>query len=196
MCLCVYIYIFVRKREREVTNLLKLHLSRIENRTVSKTIRIRQSSFGEDAWIRLVPLSTTNFSWEDPYGQKIIETKVDSATIRPWELDLERTGICYEDEGLGLQFYVMEVGDIKVARFTDTTTSGTSLDLQIAGNWRHSQMQNTIQNNGASPVELIIEFGIVGISIVDHRPKEVSYFYFERVFASYSTGYEGGTTTR
>ncbi|XP_068305501.1 uncharacterized protein [Pyrus communis] len=169
---------------------------RIENRTVSKTISIRQSAFDEDAWIRLAPLSTTNFSWEDPYGQKIIEAKVDSATIGPWELDLERTGICYENEGLELQFYVMEVGDIKVARFTDTTTSGTSLDLQIVGNWRHSQVQNTIQNNSASPVELIIEFGIVGISIVDHRPKEVSYFYFERVFVSYWTGYDGGTTTR
>ncbi|XP_050141691.1 uncharacterized protein LOC126617690 [Malus sylvestris] len=169
---------------------------RIENRTVSKTIRIRQSAFGEDAWILLAPLSTTNFSWEDPYGQKIIEAGVDSASNGPWELDLERTGICCADEGLGLQFHVMEVGDIKVARFTDTTTSGTSLDLQIAGNWGHSHMQNTNQSNSASPVELIIEFGVVGISIVDHRPKEVSYFYFERVFVSYSTGYDGGTTAR
>ncbi|BFG31191.1 hypothetical protein CerSpe_174650 [Prunus speciosa] len=170
---------------------------RIENRTDSKTISIRQSGFGEDAWITIAPLSTTNFSWEDPYGQKFIQAKVDSELeIGPWELDLERTGICYAEEGLGLQFHVIETSDIKVARFTNATTSGTSSHRQLAGNWGHSNMPNTIQNNGATPVELIIEFGVVGVSIIDHRPKEVSYLYFERVFVSYSTGYDGGTTAR
>ncbi|PQQ07890.1 uncharacterized protein Pyn_00513 [Prunus yedoensis var. nudiflora] len=170
---------------------------RIENRTDCKTISIRQSGFGEDAWITIAPLSTTNFSWEDPYGQKFIQAKVGSELeIGPWELDLERTGICYAEEGLGLQFHVIETSDIKVARFTNTTTSGTSSHRQLAGNWGHSHMPNTTQNNGATPVELIIEFGVVGVSIIDHRPKEVSYLYFERVFVSYSTGYDGGTTAR
>lgn len=117
-----------------------------------------------------------------------------------WELDLETTDI-FSSEELGLQFHVVEIGDIRIGRFSDTRTIDASLheqnrSLQLAGSWGHSNLQNTNQNNGASPLEIIIEFGVVGLSIIDHRPKEVSYFYFERVFVSYSTGYDGGMTSR
>ncbi|KAM5573225.1 hypothetical protein ABKV19_012985 [Rosa sericea] len=174
---------------------------RIENRTVSKTLSFRQSGFGEDAWVPLEPFSTTNFAWEDPYGQRFIEAKVDNdLSTGVWELDLETAGICSSEE-LGLQFHVVEIGDIRIARFSDTRTTDASLheqirSLQLAENCGPSNLQNTNQNNGASPLELIIEFGVVGLSIIDHRPKEVSYFYFERVFVSYSTGYDGGMTSR
>ncbi|KAL6175919.1 hypothetical protein ACLB2K_052557 [Fragaria x ananassa] len=174
---------------------------RIENRTVTKTISIRQSGFGEDAWVPLEPFSTTNFAWEDPYGQRFIEAKVDNGlSTGVWELDLETTDI-FSSEELGLLFHVVEIGDIRIGRFSDTRTIDASLheqnrSLQLAGSWGHSNLQNTNQNNGASPLEIIIEFGVVGLSIIDHRPKEVSYFYFERVFVSYSTGYDGGMTNR
>ncbi|KAK9266873.1 hypothetical protein L1049_027132 [Liquidambar formosana] len=175
---------------------------RMENRTLKKRISIRQSGFGDDVWIQLEPLSTTNFSWEDPYGQKLIDAKVDSDnSIAVFKLDVEKIGLCsVEDRGVRLQFHVLDMGDVRVARFTDDNTLGPSSHEEIrfltpAGNWGNSHVQSKMQNNGA-PLELIVELGVVGISVADHRPKELSYLYLERVFISYSTGYDGGTTSR
>ncbi|KAK2999891.1 hypothetical protein RJ639_022624 [Escallonia herrerae] len=171
---------------------------RIENRTRSKTIRVRQSGFGDDAWILLEPHSTTNFCWEDPYGQKLLDAEVRSnSTIAVCKLGLDKSDFQSGGEGgLGFLFHVLEIGDIKVARFLDDRTSGLSSNggirsLSPVGNWRNSDLQeNTI------PLELLVELGVVGVSLVDHRPKELSYLYLERVFISYSTGYDGGTTSR
>ncbi|XP_065619172.1 uncharacterized protein LOC112023786 [Quercus suber] len=158
---------------------------RIENRSRGKTISIRQSGFGEDSWIQLQPLSTTNFSWEDPYGQKFIDAKVagnDSNNV--WKLNLERNGlISSEEQELGLRFLVVEMDDITVARFMDGRTPGSSSHEEITsptltGIHGNSQIQSMVQNN-AAPVELIIELGVVGVSVVDQRPKEVSYLYLE-----------------
>ncbi|WCJ20748.1 hypothetical protein M5689_002962 [Euphorbia peplus] len=150
---------------------------RIENRAISKTISIRQSGFGDGEWIMLKPLSTTNFSWEDPYGQKIIDTKIDCD---------------------GLQFHVIDLADIKICRFTDYMASisrGERNSLTHAGYSGNPHGQGEALNE-ITPLEIIVELGVVGISAVDHRPKELAYFYLERVFVSYSTGYDGGTTSR
>ncbi|XVE65214.1 hypothetical protein DITRI_Ditri07aG0162900 [Diplodiscus trichospermus] len=166
---------------------------RIENRTISKTICICQSGFGEHAWISLGALSTTNFSWEDAYGPKVIDAKVDGdSNSLVWKVDLERAGQFSAGEGeLGMQFDVFEVGNIKVVRFTDDWTwklssHGDARSLTAAGK---SQID-------VIPVEIIIELGVVGVSVVDHVPKELFYLYLDRVFISYSTGYDGGTTSR
>ena len=175
-----------------------IFLNRIENRSLSKAISIRQSGFSEDTWIQLQPLSTTNFSWEDPYGQKFIDAKVfgnDSNGV--WKLNLEtNTLISAEEQELGLLCLVVEMGDVKFARFIDDRTLGSSSHEEIKSpTLGNSHIQSMMQNN-AAPVELIIELGVVGVSVVDQRPKELSYLYLERVFVSYSTGYDGGTTSR
>ena len=114
---------------------------------------------------------------------------------------MDKTGSCSIDiEGLSLSFHVVEMGDIKIARFTDDRMSRSSSNevgrlLTSVGNWGISHMQNKAQEN-ADPLELIIELGVVGVSVVDHRPKELSYLYLERVFISYSTGYDSGTASR
>ncbi|CAI9287577.1 unnamed protein product [Lactuca saligna] len=51
-------------------------------------------------------------------------------------------------------------------------------------------------NNEILFLTIIVELGVVGVSLVDHRPKELAYFYLERVYVSYSTGYDSGTTSR
>ncbi|XP_057487524.1 uncharacterized protein LOC130773593 isoform X2 [Actinidia eriantha] len=175
---------------------------RLENRTNNKTVSIRQSGFGDDAWVQLEPLSTTNFSWEDPYGQRLIDAKIHSGSSTVvCNLELDKTGSCSIDiEGLSLSFHVVEMDDIKIARFTDDRMSRSSSNevgrlLTSVGNWGISHMQNKAQEN-ADPLELIIELGVVGVSVVDHRPKELSYLYLERVFISYSTGYDSGTASR
>ncbi|PON47154.1 Vacuolar protein sorting-associated protein, partial [Parasponia andersonii] len=177
-------------------------LIRVENRTRTKTISIRQSGFDEDSWIHIEPLSTSNFAWEDPYGQKFVDAKVNNGSgVGVWKLDLERVGLhAAQNEELGLQFRVVEMVDMKVVWFTDERDSASNASeeircLPLAGKWEHSYTQTKIQNN-TSPTELIVELGLIGVSIIDHRPKELSYIYLERVFITYSTGYDGGTTSR
>lgn len=114
---------------------------------------------------------------------------------------MERVGLCAaENEELGLQFHVVEMADIKVVWFTDKRDSGSNSSeeircLPLVGKWEHSYTQTKIQDN-TSPIELVVELAAIGVSIIDHRPKELSYFYLERVFISYSTGYDGGKTSR
>ncbi|KAM6557396.1 hypothetical protein CsatB_004415 [Cannabis sativa] len=175
---------------------------RIENRSRNQAISIRQSGFDEDTWVHLQPLSTTNFSWEDPYGQQFVDAKVNSGSIVDvWKLDLESVGLhAAENDELGLRFHVVEIADTKVIWFTDKRDSGSiSCEeirlLALARKWEHSYTQTNVQNN-TSPIEIIIELGVIGISIIDHKPKELSYIYLERVFISYLTGYDGGTTSR
>lgn len=111
----------------------------------------------------------------------------------------KRGSYSVDDGGLGLSFHVFEMGHIKVARFTDDRSGSSSNEvgrlLASGGNWGTSHMQSKTQENTA-PLELIVELGVVGVSVVDHRPKELSYLYLERFFISYSTGYDGGTTSR
>ncbi|CAI0538916.1 unnamed protein product [Linum tenue] len=173
---------------------------RIENRTFGKTISIRQSGFSEDAWINVNPVSTTSFSWDDPYGQKCLDARVlNESRMDVWKLDLESSGVpSAVDEERGLQFQIVEIGDVKVARFIDYKVGplmeGSNV-MVFPGNWGISYVRNDVQSNSI-PVELIVEFGVVGISVVDLRPKELTYMYFERVFISYSTGCDGGATSR
>ncbi|XVF52445.1 hypothetical protein PTKIN_Ptkin05aG0018700 [Pterospermum kingtungense] len=166
---------------------------RIENRTIDKTICICQSGFGEWEWISVGALSTANFSWEDPYGQKVIDAKIDGDNInRVWKIDLGMAGEFSTGEGEpGMHFYVFEIGSIKVVRFTDEWT------------WKLRSHEDTRSLTAAekpqidvTPIEIIIELGVVGVSVVDHMPKELFYLYLERVFISYSTGYDGGSTSR
>lgn len=177
-----------------------LFICRIENRT-KMMIRIRQSGFGDDTWIELLPLSTTNFSWEDPYGQKSIDVVVhNEESTRVCKFNLSESGLHSEGEGLGLSFQVLDMGDIKVARFLDETTlvpcpRETNRSNVHLGNVGDAHIGSKMQENG-SPLELIVELGAVGLSVIDHRPRELSYLYLERVFLSYSTGYDGGTTSR
>ncbi|KAK4262505.1 hypothetical protein QN277_028058 [Acacia crassicarpa] len=172
---------------------------RFENRTTSKELCIRQSGFGEDAWVQLQPLSTTNFCWDDPYGQKDLDVKLcaDSSSA-VWKVDLGRTGSCYAE--FGLQLHVTEEGDKKIVKFRDDSVLNLSSYEEIGGpmpgdSWGVSREQAEMQTT-ASPFELVVELGVVGISIVDHRPKELSYLYLERALLSYSTGFDGGRTSR
>ncbi|KAL8529518.1 hypothetical protein ACS0TY_006808 [Phlomoides rotata] len=166
---------------------------RIENRTRNCTIRFRQTGFGDDAWIQLQPLSTVNFSWENPYGQEDIDIVVYSGSdTGVYKIGLNNAGISSLDDNSGLFLHVANIGDIKVVRFTKSEGSGA---IMLAGNWGSSTVNASMPEQG-SPLELILELGVVGISVVDHRPRELAYLYMEKFFISYSTGYDGGTTSR
>lgn len=116
------------------------------------------------------------------------------------KLDLDKSEFFPADDGgPGLLFHALEVGDIKVARFVDERALGSDPNegsgSLIVGSWRNSNLQRKMEESTA-PLELIVELGVVGVSLVDHKPKELSYLYLERVFISYSTGYDGGTASR
>ncbi|KAK4786568.1 hypothetical protein SAY86_010401 [Trapa natans] len=161
---------------------------RMENRT-SNIISIRQARLGEDYWILLQPLSSTNFSWENPYGQRFIDVKVNKGS---WTLDLDKTGQYSLEDGkqnLQIEVHVIEIGEVKVARFIDQS-------IWLNKNTLNNTYLQEVQQTRSIPIEVIVELGVVGLSLVDHRPKELSYLYLERVFVCYSTGYDGGATTR
>lgn len=148
------------------------------------------------------PLSTTKFSWDDPYGQKLIDVEVNTGTeICVQNIRLENgTDSNAELRSLGIKLSVMESGDMKIVRFRDerkTTLLGSHENLESAriDNTRLSTSQHEIQNK-VVPLEIIVELGVVGVSLVDHRPRELLYLYLEKVFISYSTGYDAGTTSR
>ncbi|KAK6146409.1 hypothetical protein DH2020_020278 [Rehmannia glutinosa] len=168
----------------------------IENRTRNNTIRVRQTGFGDDAWIQLQPLSTANFSWEDPYGQAVIDTEVSGGSNTGiYKFDLDKAGFSSIDDNSGLCLHVANIGDIKVVRFVnlDTLLSKSKEgrgSLMLGGNWGNTRIQAKMPEQG-SPLELILELGVIGISVVDHRPRELAYLYVEKLFLSYSTGYDG-----
>ncbi|XP_048140983.1 uncharacterized protein LOC115736923 isoform X3 [Rhodamnia argentea] len=171
---------------------------RMENRIGNKKISIRQAGFDDNYWIQMEPFSTTNFSWEDPYGQKFIEAKVDEDSSGVWKFDLEESGLHLVEQGeLKIKFHVFEMVDVKVGRFIDDKTSNLDEDVLVTstGNQGSTQLPAKVQNE-VTPLELIVELGVLGVSLIDHRPKELSYLYLERVFISYSTSYDGGATTR
>ncbi|XP_019086561.1 PREDICTED: uncharacterized protein LOC104718635 [Camelina sativa] len=174
---------------------------RIENRSTVKSVSVRQSGFDEDSWILLEPLTTANFAWEDPYGQKFLDAKVESDHRSDvFKLDMEKGVVDSElFRELEMNFHVQEIGDIKIARFTDDDSTSQSpneiISLTSVGNHGYSTPQTPTEHK-TTTLEFIIEMGLVGISLVDHIPKELSYFYLERVFVSYSTGYDEGRTSR
>ncbi|GFP96481.1 vacuolar protein sorting-associated protein 13c [Phtheirospermum japonicum] len=174
---------------------------RIENRTRNNTIRVRQTGFGDDAWIPVEPLSTANFSWEDPYGQAVIDTEVyGGSNTGIYKFDLDKAGISSIDDYSSLFLHVANIGDIKVVRFLNLHSvlpkpKEGSGPLMLDGNWGNNRIQAKMPEQG-SPMELILELGVIGISIIDHRPRELAYLYVEKLFISYSTGYDGGTTSR
>lgn len=171
---------------------------RIENRTNMKLIKHRQSGLNDDAWQLLKPLSTMNFAWEDPYGQHLLDVLVEHAdTSSILTVDIDKVGDFYPRDGsvtTGIWIRVIEVHDIKVVRFFDDKRNPqeiyTSEETAQAGNDVEPvlQKQNRTQSS-TTPLELILELGNVGVSIVDQRPKEILYLYLQRVFISYSIGY-------
>ncbi|CAA0838075.1 pleckstrin homology (PH) domain-containing protein [Striga hermonthica] len=176
---------------------------RIENRTRNKAMRVRQAGFGDDAWILLEPLSTANFCWEDPYGQRVIDVEVYAGDdIGSYKFDLDKAGLSSVDEYSSLFLHVANEGDIKVVRFVDLhgllpRSREASGSLMLEGNRGNTRIQAKMPDpDQKSPLELIVELGVIGISVVDHRPREIAYFYMEKLFISYSAGYDSGTTSR
>ncbi|CAH1448993.1 unnamed protein product [Lactuca virosa] len=107
----------------------------------------------------------------------------------------------------GLEKVGMELGKRKVKGYFNNEilflTVSQSLNVQqlrqdIWGFLSRSKLNGSYETGIAllAPLEIIVELGVVGVSLVDHRSKELAYFYLERVFVSYSTGYDSGITSR
>lgn len=81
-------------------------------------MRFRQTGFGDDAWIQLQPLSTVNFSWEDPFGEEVIDIIVyNGSDTGVHKIGLNNIGISSVDDNSGLFLHIANIGDIKVVRF-------------------------------------------------------------------------------
>lgn len=172
---------------------------RIENRTSSTTISTRQSGLGEDSWIQVKPLTTRKYSWDDPYGQKVIDVSIDKGDDTcVLSVDLENpigSSTSFREHGL---MFSIETSDIKILKFADYLRKEEVYGLP--GSELTDHQGPTLKANetepGAGPLELIVELGVVGISLIDHKPRELLYLHLQKVFVSYMTGYDSGTTSR
>eukprot|EP01018_Ginkgo_biloba_P007916 Gb_35998 [translate_table: standard] len=177
---------------------------RIENRTISKRIKHRQSGLDDEAWQLIKPLSTVNFAWEDPYGQHLLDVIVKHADIScVLKFNIDKVGDYNPQEGIGatsLWIRVIQIGDIKVVKFFDKERNPEE-KLSDVRKTPAAKGEETVldtkmkEQRNTDPLEFVLELGVVGVSIVDQRPMEILYLYLERVFVSYSTGY-GGNTSR
>ncbi|KAK3153327.1 hypothetical protein QOZ80_2BG0170820 [Eleusine coracana subsp. coracana] len=174
---------------------------RFENRTASTTISTRQSGLGEDTWIQVTPHSTRKYSWDDPYGLKVFDVNIQKGDITDVVcVDLENPVGSYTSfREHGLKLSIAENIDIKILKFTDYLrkqeevygSPGSELIDHQASPLEQNEMET-----GAGPLELIVELGVVGISLIDHKPRELLYLHLQKVFISYMTGYDSGTTSR
>ena len=173
---------------------------RIENRTSNTTISTRQSGLGEDTWIQVKPLSTRKYTWDDPYGQKAIDVSIQKGDVAcVLCVDLENPIGSYASfREHGLQFSMVETSDIKILKFTDYPRKDEvygSPGSELIDHQASALKENKIEP-GARPLELIVELGVVGISLIDHKSRELLYLHLQKVFISYMTGYDSGTTSR
>jgi vacuolar protein sorting-associated protein 13A/C len=160
-------------------------LCRIENRTWSKTIQVKQSGLQEEAWIYLEPRTTKKFSLENPYGSKVLEVGVRSGeNISIHSVNLERPSESSVNlrEKDGIQLHIIDVGDLKVLTFMDERN-----ELHM-GRYDFSITTQKELRSASMQFEVIVELGVVGVSLIDHRPKELLYLHLQRVFISYLTG--------
>ncbi|XP_073352999.1 uncharacterized protein [Aegilops tauschii subsp. strangulata] len=168
---------------------------RIENRTSNATIGTRQSGLGEDTWIQVKPLSTRKYSWDDPYGQKAVDVSIQKGDVTSFQyVDLENPVASSTSFGEhGVKFNIVETADVTILKFTDyhRRQEGSPESELVASTLTQNETET-----GAGPLELIIELGVVGVSLIDHKPRELLYLNLQKVFISYMTGYDSGTTSR
>ncbi|XP_031502249.1 uncharacterized protein LOC116265643 [Nymphaea colorata] len=170
---------------------------RIENRAPRKLINVCQYGLCDATWIQLQPLSTTRFAWEDPYGQKVLDVKIQSegnTSFHKFSFENPETCTLCGGEMCCVQLVITEHSDIKVARFVDCIPRKG--EPETIGRWWGGLYGETNQQNKVPPMELTVEFGILGVSVVDQSPRELLYIYLERVYISYLTGSDSGTTSR
>uniref|UniRef100_A0A0D9XMK5 PH domain-containing protein n=1 Tax=Leersia perrieri TaxID=77586 RepID=A0A0D9XMK5_9ORYZ len=171
---------------------------RVENRTSSITINARQSGLGEDSWIQVKPLSTRKYSWDDPYGHTTFDFSIQKGDLTFFQcVDLENpdeSSIGFREHELKLS--IVETTDVKILKFSDYPRRQEGEYRSDLGDHQASPVVQNETDTGAGLLELIVELGVVGVSLIDHKPRELLYLHLQKVFISYMTGYDSGTTSR
>jgi vacuolar protein sorting-associated protein 13A/C len=145
------------------------------------------------------PHATRKYSWDDPYGQKVIDVSIDKGDDTcVLCVDLENpigSSTSFREHGL---MFTVDTSDIKILKFADYIRKEEVYGLPGSELTDHqgSSLKENETEPGAGPLELIVELGVVGISLIDHKPRELLYLHLQKVFVSYLTGYDFGTTSR
>lgn len=200
LCFSHFFHSFFLHINYSLTTLIKkLFYCRIENRLDGTKISIRESC-SDDSWIQIDSLSTTNFSWINFYGQKLLDICIHNHTkyfVNDVSVE-ENSEHCLElNPHTIIRLDILEFENVKILQFSniqEAIDSERSSIMLVSYKGTSSSQDKIVRDT--EPLELIIELGAVGTSLIDHQPKELLFLYLARVFISYSTGYFAGKASR
>lgn len=173
---------------------------RLENHMKHIKIQYRQSGLDDGAWQFLQPGSADLYAWENPCGEQLLEVLTVGDHISTSEkFDITRTGDHYpSEEDMSVSFYcqVLEIGDVKVVRFSQigkrrsqtTHCEGQGASTRSASSSKSLPVE---ADGSSSQLEIQLELGQVGFSMIDLKPRELLYLYMEKLSFFYALGYVG-----
>lgn len=148
-------------------------------------LQYRQKGLGDEAWQFLQPCSASSYVWENLEGEQLLEVLIAKSGISAMETyDINKPGKHYIRErshSLGYYCEVLEVGSVKVVKV-----------CEFIKNQQSSRGDEAVDSNESSPssqMEVQLELGQLGVSLIDQKLREFVYLCMEKVSFTYVTGY-------
>ncbi|KAH7316123.1 hypothetical protein KP509_21G079300 [Ceratopteris richardii] len=176
---------------------------RLENRMQKVEIQYRQKGLHNEDWQMLQPCSATLYAWDDLEGEQILEVVMGAGSIaeyKTYDINECRTDLHQQNNGSSFFCEVAEMGSFKLVRFCEFRTRGL---IGQSGAGRSSASEHDMlvragcsadhHGSSFSDIEVQLELGQFGISIIDSKLKELLYLYMENMSVVYATGYEGNS---
>ncbi|MCO5611230.1 hypothetical protein L7F22_065481 [Adiantum nelumboides] len=172
---------------------------RLENRMRNMELHYRQKGSSDEDWQILQPCSASLYVWENLEGEQLLEVLVSQAGVSNCETyDINKPGKYYHQQGSSFNncfCEILEVGTVKVVKFCELNKNPRNQEPSTSGTAEPSQIL-TVDVNGSSSssrMEMQLELGQLGISLIDLKLRELLYLYMEKVSFVYATGYAGNS---
>ncbi|KAI5072395.1 hypothetical protein GOP47_0012501 [Adiantum capillus-veneris] len=170
---------------------------RFENRMRDMELQYRQKGSSDENWQLLQPCSASLYVWENLEGEELLEVLVAQDGVSDCETyDINKPGKYYHQQMSCLKNYfceILEVGSVKVVKFCEFSENSHEKEPSTSGTAEPSQPLTVDVNpsSSSSRMEVQLELGQLGISLIDLKLRELLYLYMEKVSFVYATGYAG-----
>ncbi|CAM6084054.1 unnamed protein product [Calypogeia fissa] len=182
---------------------------RFENRTPDVPLKFRQLGLDDDSWQQLKPHSTKTFAWDDPEGQQLLEVvPANTDCTEFFRYEINNTGDHPElsfgsDLAHQVSVRVIELLEVKTVRFyckiveLEAISEDEEIEASSPGRGDESghELARVDDKQGSAQVEVVVNIGKLGVSIIDQHPREILYLSLDNVITSYQIGF-GERTSR